>query len=1295
MNLRHRLPALLVTAFLIGLQPTQAAEPTSDVKIWPFFYHASDPVTSDTHTELLWPLCVCHQGPSYSAVQLLSFPQNFPTQYPHQFYLFWPFSGWRAGNGHDAWLFPFVWSNERHFVLFPVVWYGNDYAALFPAFYYDSDRGHTLNLALIQHNHWSETERLHALWPFLWWRNEQSATHRSRSYGALPVLWTLSDAQTTAYGTSTNDFYNLFLVNWRYRSTHYNRQPDGTIQNTTRAHDGLFPLFYASAADRVTIRNNSPVTNHTDSFCLVPYWQEHRTNANPEATGAQSLTASAHHVLFPFWWAWNRQQRDTVTEGRLLFPFWWQSEVVKKGELTESASFLVPVGAHLYKAGEYNTQNLLGPVFNRTVNPIQNHVRYDAFFPFFSLTLGANRNGGRVFPLAGREVQRAAYDNLWYLFPLGWDCQTQEGAAYRIDPAHHAVRDTPLFWALHDLERAPFVDRADCPDADPRSLTAFYPFYWSRRQADEQHLGVLPVQWSRTRRSGPDIYMDSVNPLLLSNHRSNLRNGVETYARQDWLFSLIAWGHGEQDYALRRVLPLFSYENRATSRHLASYVVPFSLDTSHAQDTNAPQDYSKLSVPFSFLPLFRSESSRAGTNRSSATSWLFPFYKRSRERTANEDVKKLSILWPLWNGEWRNDETRIRGLGGFSNYYEKDSNDFVEQRILYRLYSRRSRSWFSEQELMPFYSRQEREDGDSYWKFLGGLLGAESRAGRTFFRLFYIPIPTGSAPEQTETDQAARGTRHADLALNYLRHGRHDRASIEFTLAGTACSDDRDFQLAAAEAYLLADSRSLGDELRASVPTSLEPLVGKSGRFDAPIVQENLRALAITRFENAIQLGADKPETLRKIAAALAAGNHCQAALDKLTESYALQPRFTTGLDQMALLACLTRSPLVPDSCKDRNPKTDYAEQRNKLLTALQQRYPNSPTLILLEVMPESIHPYGSQFIAAGLSEDNAFSEATQRKLLRLEQGATNRPGAEELAWCAQNPGNQPFLSSAKIHSFLPALRDIETRRLPNLACAEQAAAILNRQAAWLADRNAYTNALALFPRIRQLVPLCCLACTDPEIRTTTIRNPAAAVIQTAMATLYRIHIQARKEPLAYIAEAEEWMHTACAHQREAIARALESVRFEQQYLKQWLVTPVSGFTAPTRSYTGAFFERYVDLDAFLARPDQCTVSVECILTAPEARPCVLRLGYDHLLSVELNGQPLFNGPPRTTAVRDEFTVLLNLVKGANRLKLIVSDDTLAFGFFARLSDPAGAWMKDVRIEPANVSPAPSARPGS
>jgi len=933
---------------IVGLACSGKSAPAagSDIKIWPLFYHAADPVTDVSRTELLWPLYVGEQTPAYQAHQVLSFPQRYPDAYPYQCYAFWPLSGLRIGPGiHDAWLFPFLWSGEDHFALFPVLWFGRHYASIFPLFYYgrsgaEAHPRRTLNLALLQHNTWSDTGRTHALWPLVWYRQYAYGSNERRSIGVFPLFWNRQSVYSNNVSRSTSRSGSTLLLQGGRQTTH---ESTGGISSTNSA-TWLFPFYYLSRDQQQHRSGGKTIRNVETTTQVALSLQKSSTSSEVSDEGKTTvISAESKRTVFPFWWRWHKQYRNAHGGGHLLFPFWWHSQQFIGETLEQSASFLIPIGAHLYKQGVYETRNLLGPVLNRTENKVHDYVRYDAFFPFFSLTLGSRRSGGRIFPLAGIERDAGKYSNLWYLFPLGWDCESQTRPAYRVP--------SPQFWALHEMERRPFVAAAEYPDLGPNRLKAFYPFAWSRRSADLQSSALLPFWYQRTSRHGQTISRDVTVPLLLGVHGTSERDGVQVYSRHDYLLSLLAWGKGV-DYRLNRLFPFWSYTRHGGSRDLAMLLPPFSHST--WRDPKQPEQCrsSNLSIPFSFLPWFGSRQVQDGTGTQTRASWFFPFYKRTEERSPERYVKKLSILWPLWNGEWERGETRIRGLGGTVNYFERDVNRFVEQRILYRFFTRRTRSWFSEREVMPFYSSQKREDGNAYWKVLGGLVGREIRDGRTYLRLLYLPIPTGEAPAPgVRPEQQAI---HADLALNYLRHGRYDRAAIEFTLAGNVRDHDLDFQMAAAEAYLDADPELLGKELRSSVPSSLESLAGKGRYRDRQTLLANLRHMAVQRFEAAIALGGDPAEILQRIAVAYIDMDRVETALGKLEETSRLKPGFALALDRLALLGMLgwdgTRSRFVvkhvtPMPDDQRKWRLQWAEW----LAALRRDFPDSPSLCRIE----------------------------------------------------------------------------------------------------------------------------------------------------------------------------------------------------------------------------------------------------------------------------------------------------------------------------------------------------------
>ncbi len=1239
---------------------TDAQQPANNVPLWPVFDYKNDPVEGRTDASVLWPLYVRQRTPGYTANQFLSCPQRYPEQYPNQSYLLWPLSGLRTGHGHDAWLFPCIWSGrdadgiDNHF-------------ALFPAFYWSRHNGdRTLNIAILQHNTWDSDSRFHALWPLFWYGSDHFSTSDSSHFGLLPLIWTSNYRHKDRDDSSKSSSGGVLLVNWWERSQSQSKSGDGTTSSNTNASDGTFPVFSRSNSASSTTSPKGNSSSNSDSRWTAPYWQSHETSHtdNPGPGGYRD-TAETHHLFFPLWWDWSGRRDAAGESGRLLFPIWWSSAKTKNGEIAESAKFLVPIGAHLYKKGEYDTQNLLGPVLNRTENHKEKYVRYDAFFPIFSMTRGETRSGGRLFPLTGWGSERGKYSNLWYLFPLGWRCESQDGGAYRVD-------DGARFWALHETESTPFVNDGDS-SSGPRRTVAFYPLGWSKRQADYQNNGFFPFWWQESWRGGKDVSTETWLPLLLGNYDTTRRDGRRTYARQDYLLSILAWGKGE-DYKLRRLFPLLSYERTGGRREVWSLVPPFDYECWRDRSQPRHRKTTSLSIPFSFLPLYGYRSDKDGQDSDSGSSWFFPFYKHSEEKSPERGVERLSILWPLWNGEWEKDETRIRGIGGMTNFYEKDANGFIEQRILYRLFTRRTRSWLSEHELMPFFAQQSREGGANYWKFLGGLLGGETRTdGSTRFRFFWIPIPTGRAAAPDIADSAKRRIEHADLALNYLKHGRHDRAAVEFTLAGDARSGDRDFQLAAAEAYLAAGSEAVGEELRSSIPSSLEPLGGKGGYCDARAVHKNLRTLAIQHFQATIRLGADKPDTLRRIAKAWLDLDDNAAALASLDESDRLRPRFSTGMERITVASSRWN---VNES------RTAGNLRAATVLIGLQVRYPASPTILLWEAMlTDDKNAYGGMVLAPSyLSKNDAFTKQTLQRLALYERGAFLTPCREETELCGLPP------SALCGHVWMA------TERNPVAACAIHALTILNRQVDCLLDDKKIAAAGALLPRIQKLLPAACAKCANQANRTdrSDLYSYDSAV-SNAMQNLYFLHVTLKNDPYGYIAAAKDWASTLCPHQQQAVGHALAAVRLEQQYLKQWAITllPPADAQLATRNtkplaYSGKFFERYVNLDAILKQPGRgAVITAECIINSPDERRAMLRLGFDHALTAELNGAVVFGPKSRKIAVRDEFTVKVTLKKGENRLKLTVTDKGLNCGFFARLSDTSGNFMEELQTQTA------------
>ena len=147
------------------------------------------------------------------------------------------------------------------------------------------------------------------------------------------------------------------------------------------------------------------------------------------------------------------------------------------------------------------------------------------------------------------------------------------------------------------------------------------------------------------------------------------------------------------------------------------------------------------------------------------------------------------------------------------------------------------------------------------------------------------------------------------------------------------------------------------------------------------------------------------------------------------------------------------------------------------------------------------------------------------------------------------------------------------------------------------------------------------------------------------------------------------------------VQRSLLEVELRLSQLNSWNVRRIdAGATAQQKEIR--LFDKasdgYIDLDAFFGGIDHCEIEAECSLSAPAETRVLLRLGFDRELRVELNGKPVFGPEKQRIARRDRHTVPLTLQPGENILKFYVKDDSLSFGFYARLTDlsgqPTGPW---------------------
>ena len=132
---------------------------------------------------------------------------------------------------------------------------------------------------------------------------------------------------------------------------------------------------------------------------------------------------------------------------------------------------------------------------------------------------------------------------------------------------------------------------------------------------------------------------------------------------------------------------------------------------------------------------------------------------------------------------------------------------------------------------------------------------------------------------------------------------------------------------------------------------------------------------------------------------------------------------------------------------------------------------------------------------------------------------------------------------------------------------------------------------------------------------------------------------------------------------------------FDISFLRNWDATLVKGIPSDKGKGPLAVVadpNGFVDIDYAFEGIDHCTVEATTHFHNYFPRKLTLHLGFDHTLTVELNGEKVFGPSSQHIARRDQESVALDIPEGDISLKFIIEDDKLNYGFFARFTDEKG-----------------------
>ena len=601
-----------------------ALSATADVRLWPFFYAKTDPVDHQNKLEIFWPLYSRDANERRTVHRILSFQREFPDQYPWQAYFLWPLTGLRLGNGHDAWLFPFLWS-------------GNDgdhrnHNSLFPLWIYYRNRDYrTLNIAILNHNSWSKQHHSHYLFP-LWWAKWAEYDHyKMYSHGLFP-LYSLyrnenNDPRRPEFSAQQRRG-NVTLAYWNQQSYKDKKHRRDQVSY------GIFPIAHQSQKDSLhwdEKTNTDYRTDHQTSLYFFPYKQTARlrqqlpTPPKPdqdyrELTGTIRRQKHSRRI-FPLYYDLSRTTytADSTLSGARrniwIFPYWYSYRAkIKPATATENQSPSIKNTTNPKQSAreKYTSRHMVPLLFNRRnttwINP-------DAETP-----LVAADNTFYLFPYYQSTYDSADSESANNFFLLGgWGHSTQAKPAYN----KHYSYLFPFLFYKHQAKSAP----PEKPDEDWADTKLWVFPYWRHRS----HIGN---QEKRT---------DFLFPLYLRSYQAHAED-------RTWWTVLVGAGETQVPEYLKRKYDLNtrSSSNWQNQTESTRFFFPF-WSQKHTRTTRA----------WNILPLiWHSQSINAESTTSTINTYPL-LLSRSRRSITENGQENTRNTYLLGLGGWRRNRENV------------------------------------------------------------------------------------------------------------------------------------------------------------------------------------------------------------------------------------------------------------------------------------------------------------------------------------------------------------------------------------------------------------------------------------------------------------------------------------------------------------------------------------------------------------------------------------------------------------------------------------------------------------
>ena len=896
-------------------------------------------------------------------------------------------------------------------------------------------------------------------------------------------------------------------------------------------------------------------------------------------------------------------------------------------------------------------------------------------FPYYHSTKRVGKSIGRTYniiPFAYGAEEENTHSNWWYGLLAG-----------------KFERQIPL-QSKYDSNKYPVTIYEDEDPLDfTRKMSFIIPVWYSKYNLNSARWLLFPFYGiAHSTPKDETATKTTTIPIALARFKTN-ENADGSIEKRGFAAAYLYYKssysapgqNGKPQSSYWHLIPFYAKTVTPHHKRLTVAIPPYSTDhVTLPMDNGNVIETRSLASPHRWLPIFRSRRQTTthpeGTRDSAFYgNWLFPFYSIYRNYIERNNRTTVGGGLIYYNHLLDGMQNQLILLGAAATN-KTDPYGFGSHTAFFGLYGNEHRSWKHKIRFFPFYSKTSNEDFTSEWSILCGMFGEKDTQTEHVKRIFFYPRVTKKPPQEALPDEAlldymrSQKDRHLVLAKYYAEKHYPEYAAVEFLLADGEYEDNVQMLRLAADQFAILDPEKLEQLLKRVPPQLLSRTPAFSPETFITYYPDEIYSKSTELYYKLLTYGEDFNSTALALALVCYKFEKYEQCFDILRQRYDKTQEKSDALDLLHFYMAYV----------EKHQRNNHVKPHIPFTNEIMEKFPGDPLIEFFHAQQE-LSPIQMAYLddigipkflkVLELNGENLLPSPKDRhQVLPLPPWPAPfdhvdpngfptfheivRATHNEIAMCYQRKLQQlrPDIFGTIVNSaiYVPDTPHTkEMKRKQKLMTEEER----------LAQTINFINNIML--HLSQG--------TDFEPFRKTLESTELYPCRSIQSQV----MQALKHD--YEVDLANNHFIPRKAQLDELNKILWKTSFDISFLRNWNVKLVQG--PPSDKGNGpldivANPDGFVDIDYAFNGIDHCTAEATIRFHNYFARKLTLHLGFDHTLTIEMNGHPVFGPSSQHIARRDQEAVELNVPEGDITLKFIIKDDILNYGFFARFTDEQG-----------------------